>query len=332
MLQENNPFNPDIELSANSNFRILVSVIGYQSQGESIIIRCYDTAKDISLHCIVIDSYELGNRNITVELLKDDFNIKHIDVLCWTHPHLDHSKGLEELIETFCDNNTKFILPDYLYNKPSDLTIALNDEEKACVEKIFKHNESTKLSTSSIKVPSFGHVLIQHAQFSAIGEAPLSLNIYAITPIDSILEYYHWKDEHDIDPNELSVSLLVDINGYKLLFGADSINTHIDGTSPNLLEGCRFVKIPHHGSDTSDHLIDRIGNLDTACTTVYHIKKDLPLKSIIERYQKEKKADVYCTGSYEKCDEMYGVINYSIELSKYSYDVELINSACLLDK
>lgn len=330
MLKESNSLRPDIELSSNSNFRIIVSVIGYQSQGESIVIRCYDMAQESSLYCLVIDSYQFQDRNITKELLEKDYKIKHIDFLCWTHPHVDHSKGLEDLIKTFCDKRTSYILPEYLYNLQSDLCTSLTQEEQACVEAIFAQNAKTKLSALNTSVAPQGCNLIKTVRFSAIGDSPVVMKIYALTPINSILANYHRQNRHDVNPNELSVSLLIDIDGYKLFFGADAINAHIDAMK--IIGDCRFVKIPHHGSDTSSHLINHLSNLDMACTSVYHISKDLPLPEIVEKYKHEKKACVYCTGSYKKCKEEYGVITYTINIhdipdESIQYSIETTNSA-----
>lgn len=333
MLKESNSYRPEIELSSNSNFRIIVSVIGYQSQGESIVIRCYDNAKKQSIYCLVIDSYKLQDRNITKELLENDYQIRHIDFLCWTHPHIDHSKGLEDLIETFCDKHTIYILPEHFYNLPSDLSTNLTDEEKACVEAIFAQNAQTKLSASNISVSPQGYHLIRVIKFSAIGDAPIEMKIYALTPINSILAYYHKQNKHDVNPNELSVSLLIDIDGYKLFFGADAIDAHIDAINRSIIQNCRFVKIPHHGSDTSSHLVDYLTpTLDIACTSVYHIRKDLPLPEIVEQYKQEKGACVYCTGSYKKCEEEYGIITYTIKIHDESiqYEIEMMNSAQVL--
>lgn len=92
------------------------------------------------------------------------------------------------------------------------------------------------------------------------------------------------KGNHNVNKNELSISFIIDIDGYYLYFGGDTMNGHIDAINPAYLEQCRFVKIPHHSSDTSTNLLSYLPQeIDTACTTIFSAHK-LPKKLVLQEY------------------------------------------------
>ena len=137
---------------------------------------------------------------------------------------------------------------------------------------------------------------------------------WLVTPISSILANYVKKGNHNVNKNELSISFIIDIDGYYLYFGGDTMNGHIDAINPAYLEQCRFVKIPHHSSDTSTNLLSYLPQeIDTACTTIFSAHK-LPKKLVLQEYCNIGK--VFSTGSDNNKKYNYGVVEYEYDFSK----------------
>lgn len=316
-----------LNLSHPNNLRVVITIIGYRAQGESVIFRIVDGVE--TKYCLVVDCYKLKKRNVTLEFLEDKYKVSHIDMLCWSHPHIDHSRGLVELMERLCREKTEYVLPAHFYNKPNTDLITIRDKgEKVTIDEIFKINTMTKLSTTNVEVKAKNYNQLEYFSMVCAGIESIPVGIYALTPISSILGAHITSGVHNLDPNELSVSLLIDINGYKIFLGSDTIKNHISEMDISMLEGCKFVKIPHHGSSTSEELLNYLpAALDMACTTVYHIKRDLPEKSVIDRYK--DKGSVFCTGDYRKCHRHSGVVEFEISFNSehVEYNVVCYNTA-----
>lgn len=321
-----------IALKNIANLHIVVTLIGYRSQGESIIVRLVEG--DVTLYSLVVDCYSLHKRNITVELLRS-YHVSHINLLCWSHPHLDHSKGLDDILYGFCDNSTEYILPVYFNNGSNDIVTINNKGEKKFIDAIFLQNAKTKTSVTGISVKAMNFNQIENLKLCDFSNS-IPFTIKALTPISSRLEQYAHEDRHDVSINELSICLLVEIGDYKMLFSSDVTDEHIDNINPDILDGCRFVKIPHHGSKSSLSLLDVLPEeLDVAGVTVYHLRGDLPLREeVIEKYKNEKNCKVFCTSGYEKKNSpLYGYIEYDINLFEndfVNYKINCVNGAVML--
>lgn len=315
-----------LSISHPDNFRLVITVIGYRSQGESIIFRIVD--EDRTKYCLVVDCYKFRSRNVTLELLKGKYHVPCINMLCWTHPHIDHARGLSELMTELCNMDTEYILPAHFYDEPNRDLITIKDKkEKATVDEIFKINHITKLSATNVEVKANNYNQLESFVLM-YGTNPLSVKIYALTPISSILGDSVKAGVHDLNPNELSVSLLVDVEGYRIFLGADAIKNHIEKMDVSLFDGCKFVKIPHHGSSTSEELLNYLPpSIDIACSTVYHIKGDLPERSVIDKYK--AKGKVFCTGDYLKDKRHSGVLEFEVSFPNdtIEYNITCYNAA-----
>jgi len=96
----------------SGSLQIVIYLIGYSSQGESIIFSIEaDNGDNVKLFCAVIDSYEIANINKTIETI-DKLGYKKIDLLCWTHPDEDHSLGIDTLLSKYVDNNSIILIPE----------------------------------------------------------------------------------------------------------------------------------------------------------------------------------------------------------------------------
>lgn len=319
-------------ISSLSKLGVVVTIIGYRSQGESVIVRIVDRNNNgKTLYCLVVDCYCLKKINKTSELLAK-YGVQHVDLLCWTHPHLDHAKGLNVVLERYCDATTKYLIPQYfLNNKSNDIVVINNKDELAFIDEIFKQNKKTQASVNPISVCDGEFNLVADFDVFDYSEK-IHVKIQALTPIASILSQYAHSGEKANDINQLSITLFLLVGDYGLLLGGDTVEPHLSCINPSRLENCHFVKIPHHGSATSKNLLDLLpDDIHFAGTTVYHIRGNLPDKSLIQEYKKKKNCKVFCTSDYmKKKSQVYGYVECDIDLfgnQNIIYNVNCVNGA-----
>lgn len=312
-----------IPISSSSNLRVEVYLIGYKNLGESIVVLFIDIGDHSVKYSIVIDCYEYKRKNLTDHILRKN-KVSTLSLLCWTHPDLDHSLGLDHIITKYCKNSTKIIIPEHFYNLPDDIVTIRKKREKDAIDKIFKLNRIKKQTIATTSVPSQGNIIIEELCFSSFNK-DTRVKIYALTPISSILANHKRAGNRNINKNELSISILLAIDEYHMYFGGDTPNNHLEQINRSYLKNCRFVKIPHHCSYSSNLLIDTVDVgedlLDCACTTTYK-QHGLPNIDLLDKY--EKKFDrILCTGGVEHKDYDYGVIKFIYDFSKEDLNLEI---------
>ena len=304
----------EIPITSSGDLRVKIFVIGYKNQGESIIILFIDAGEEGCpvKYSIVIDCFKYSKRNITDEILRR-YSVDTISMLCWTHTDLDHSVDIDTLIKKYCKESTQILLPEHFYNEPSDIITINNKTLQGAVDKVFNLNRLKKRTVTNISVTDRGYSEIKSLKFAGVDKS-VFVSVNAVTPISSILANYVKKGNHNVNKNELSISFIIDIDGYYLYFGGDTMNGHIDAINPAYLEQCRFVKIPHHSSDTSTNLLSYLPQeIDTACTTIFSAHK-LPKKLVLQEYCNIGK--VFSTGSDNNKKYNYGVVEYEYDFSK----------------
>jgi ribonuclease BN (tRNA processing enzyme) len=94
----------------DENLIFEVHVIGYEKLGESIVL--FLKADDKIVFSGMIDCYEQGSINKSVEVLKEA-NCIRLDFVCLTHPHKDHVKGFQFVLDNYCDKDTVFRIPPF---------------------------------------------------------------------------------------------------------------------------------------------------------------------------------------------------------------------------
>lgn len=312
-----------------TKLKVKIIVIGYGLYGESTLVLLMN--EDVAFYAIVIDSYHYKHDKIknspyinkTIDLLVKN-GVKRLDVLCWTHPHDDHSKGIPRLIKKFCDSDTKILFPIYLEDNEKDI-VKYGDTSKQNLKSILRVNREHKGLATPIGVPDKGEENIDEFNVLDIYNSELvaCVRIDALTPISSMLTEYV-NEALCNDPNELSIALVIDVNGYSFYFGGDTTNKHINHSKQLKMSRCKFVKIPHHASKTAKDLVDYLPPmLDGVCTTVYKRgKADLPDNSVLRLYRPYG-ADIYSTNMHKRDDVAYGIIEYVYDFSMGIPEVEI---------
>lgn len=297
------------------DLEIRVFVIGYKKEGEAIVVLFRDKLKGKVFFSIAIDCYAYkgtmkSKRNLTDDILRK-YKVEKLSVLCWTHPHMDHSKDLLKIFHKYCRVSTRVIIPRYFNNSETDI-VSINDRKtKRVVESLFKLNALNKDVVDSASAPKEGYSIREEFSILSNDAQPKKVGIRILSPVDSIIEQYFKEKRKLEDLNGISVSLILDIDGYCMMFAGDTINDHIRLMKKDYLRDCHFVKTPHHTSKTGREMVFYLSkeNLDTACTTIYG--KSDPVDFIVDEY-KEKTDHFFSTGYNETAYQKtyFGVVEY----------------------
>lgn len=96
------------------------------------------------------------------------------------------------------------------------------------------------------------------------------LSFFFLTPIGRRTDRYSIKGDLLGNPNELSVSFFMSVDGYNFYFGGDTEKEHAEGIETEIIQDFRWIKVPHHCSLGGISIADRLGpKLDFAASTVY---------------------------------------------------------------
>lgn len=295
------------------NLRVKIYIIGYKTCGESILFLFVDSLNNNILFSLVVDSYEFANNNKTLELMSQ-LNLKQnkLDVLCWSHPDADHTKGLLSIIKQYCNEYTLILVPDKLNGFSSDC-IDYNKKDKDIVHAIFEYNKKKKQVFTSVSVAYKAKNICK--EFKIVDELDaLNITINALAPISPLLNDKVQRQISSIHKNDLSIVLDVDVNGaYHFLLCSDVEDNTISAMRQESLLNPVFIKIPHHTSTTSKTMLSAIMHAGLACTTIYS-RHDLPEEELLNSYL-DISDQVDCTGHKSADNEFnYGYVKYDFDL------------------
>ena len=286
-----------------NQIKVEVFTIGKDSNGEANILLFF--IDDTVEYSIVIDCCE-NDINIIKEKIFDKYNITRVDMICWTHPHLDHSKGIMKLLKDYSDKKTKVIFP-------SELEIVykcMNSEARKVYNYVTSITEKSRTDKGIYRNATQNTELeyITYVQTNGINN--FDFKIISLSPIPRRVLNMKNNCKHDLGKkcshnfNEYSIALIVEINKCFFLFTGDIENETIEEIEKyTKLDNVLFSKIPHHGSNTSTNLLE-VYDIDTCksmiCTTTALLKKNkfniLPNNEVLEEYKKIF-GNVFCTSS-----------------------------------
>lgn len=276
----------------------------------------------------MVDCYETEKYNITFELLKKNC-IESIDVFCWTHPHEDHSKGIEKLFEFF-GKKTKIIIPP---NIPIE-SLPEKMQEVYCNIMTINRNGTTRNGT--LVLTSDTKNLFSKSYIDSY-KRQIDVQIIGFTPISA--RVLNQTSNKEIDYNEFSIMTLLEINDIKLLLTGDVQKGTIEKfkIENEKIGYIDYLKAPHHSSKTSDKLLDIIetSSENSICATTIFKKYALPDKEVIEKFKKIFGCIICTNEAYfnnSKNVNDYGVARISIDLNTAEYTVETIGNAIRLER
>lgn len=294
-----------------------IHCMGKNPQGEGILI------------VIRKDNYVIYSALIDEYISKEIFEIEKIeklDLICWSHPHDDHSEGIKDVIKEYSSKQTKIVVPIGITNFKKYMTKKCKKTYRL-INKINRHNK--KRNGEYIEVQQYS-LLLENTYIDNCGRE-LSINIRTIAPVSKRVN--NMKNSKSCDMNELSICLLVSINHANFLFTSD-INNYIIGDmeiDKKKFENIVYYKIPHHGSNGSNNLLSYIPQSDNnriAVSTIYskNGQDKTPNLELLNRYI-NKGLMVFCTDkNYIKGKEKdvgYGIVSTRINISNCNNDEKL---------
>lgn len=303
-------------VSSCYNLLLKIYVIGFKNMGESILILFLDTKESNKVvFSLLIDCYKAYGLNVVEEIL-NEYNLgrdnQPINVICWSHPHMDHSKGLYDVIWKYSSPKTKIIIPfgiDGAFYQLKDLTKTEKQNLKKINELIPRYNYRLAHHSADIKYKR------ELEMFKVEGHdgTNVKVRIYSIAPHDEFL-YKKIQKKEFLDTNDFSLVTYMEVGAYKFLLTGDVKNDTIDNLDDECMDGLNFIKIPHHTSMTSNHMLKYmdISNKTLGCTTSYKRNGILPDLELLDMY-KEKCAQINCTGM-SKGKYKYGYVEYTFDL------------------
>ena len=264
-----------------------IYLIGYPTEGESIVC-CLKTDSDVSsfLFVGVIDCYRNKQCNYTIKLLKN-LKIPKLDLLCWTHPDLDHSLGIDELLQEYVDSNTVVSIPTSLLNYRKKF----NEVSQKSCQIILNRLKQRKRENKILLQTTCNNTEVYERDYLDINQdKSYSLRIKALAPASSMIE--NLLNRKAIENNIFSIALCLQFDMLNVLFTGDIQNNAIRALKNiwDLPDNFHYIKIPHHGSSSSSELIKFLASQkkptfmgNFACSTVFS-KAHLPEKEILREY------------------------------------------------
>lgn len=305
-----------------SMLSLKIFIVGYPEQGESVL--CLLMEEQRVIFSFVVDSFSLNNgaTHIVCDLLAE-FKAQKINKFIWTHPDFDHSIGIEQLLDLYDINREADIYIsegvinslDILKSHACEVYNYLNKYYNTCTKynlnkvSIFK-GENRSLQVVEILEMSSGRVITCNLQFIA----PLSSKVIR-------QEFNKTKDY-----NAMSIMFILSLNKINYLFCGDIEDSTLVHINKSFFKNTKFVKIPHHGSNTSLKLVEylRINTIkDAVAVSTVFKAKNLPMESVIDCYKPICQC-LYCTSSGDK---NFGYVQLDYDILKGDFVPKLVGNA-----
>ena len=320
----------------DSELEFEINLIGYKSCGESIVF--FLKADKSIIYSGIVDCYEVDATNMAAILLKDN-HVNSVDFLCWTHPHEDHTMGMENILGQFCNSSTEVWIPPFVLSDIEKLPTKTIKLYKTLFEKI----RIKQRNSISIREVSDTKLLYRTLCLGNCNPSPILFEIKSFAPDSSLLNDMKINERFN-NTNVYSIGLIINIGHYCMLLSGDVENqtlSHIPEFNFEEYKFIDYIKIPHHGSKGSDALMKKFVNLcdyspSVAATTVYRQHK-LPNQEILELYKGYKGIELYSTGSivnFEKEKKQYGIIRTTfdvLEKRKFCIETHLYGNAISIE-
>ncbi len=320
-----------VTLTQEDKLHIALYHVGYSMQGESSIFILYTENRKI-IYSIVIDCYEEKQLNITDEILKEWGMEQKLDVLVWTHPHDDHSLGIDKIIKKYCNPDSLI----YLANVFSDW----KKYSSICQKNIRFLNALNygKRASRRWKINSLVHFPEVMDQIEFNGQTSMrKLVIQCVAPFTYVGGMQGVNKTFDENKLGIACALTITMENCYLnfLFSADMEKMTIEALLEEADEGIprvyNYIKIPHHGSRDALNLKeffqqqDDVKKSEFASASVY-TGKGLPDEFVLKSY-KDIAEEVACTSNIDKKAYGIGVIRQDYNLTEYVTKTDYFGTA-----
>ena len=321
---------PPIQIEDCSKVELHIHVLGYFPKGESILIVLWDGNDNTVLRSILVDCYERDGKNIINKVLdKYGLDSKKLDYIVWTHPDLDHSLGMHKIIRSYSSKCTQILLPAGFKR---ELFKSIKSELMKVALTVFKKSRQDKESVVPVSTSGIftnGPTISDRYQDGITDGFNFSIEILAPFSESS----FRWTEVlNSFNKNDISIAFNIHFGNYRFLFGGDAMNYALTKIDEERMVNTMFVKIPHHGSHTSDKLPTILQNIDikafkrkiTAVTTTFVGQvTNLPDTSVLDQYKCISRKILH-TNKNAKGHNNYGICSlkykYNSRVPDYNYE------------
>lgn len=286
---------PPIQIEDCSKVELHIHVLGYFPQGESILIILWDDYDKCVLRSIMVDCYEKSGRNEMNRFLnKYKLDTNKLDYLIWTHPDLDHSLGIPRIVKNYSNQKTKILIPAGFKNELfKNRSTNLYKSAFSVLQKSIKDKEGV-ISVATSGLYSKAPTILDKYQDGINDGFNFSIEILAPFSEDS----FRWTNVMKyFNKNDISIAFNIRFGPYRFFFGGDTMNYAITKIDEDRMIDTMFIKIPHHGSSTSDSLPNchkniltnskkKFKRVVTAVTTMFeNHPTHLPDNIVLDKYK-----------------------------------------------
>ena len=319
-----------IYIKSLQNLQLHVHVIGYYPLGECILIVLYDKADNVVVKSILVDCYvgNIGKDQLSKKL--NEYGISSdnpLDMIIWTHPDQDHSKGIGIIAQQFTGKNTYMVLPDgFSFKMPWKAGIISSIQLLLARGRTGFTMERVNTSTHRKNPDEY-----MSLQFDDGVMKPIECSIEILTPNGAqVIRKVDGKKK--LHNNDISISMIVHCGDLDLYLGGDVENDAIKVVPDYKMSKVCFVKIPHHASDTSIELCDVINRNNelkksnneylidiTAVSTCYQLGRNrLPQEEVLRIYKSFTK-EIYLTDNKQQRVDGYGICSFVYDVVAKEY-------------
>ena len=295
------------------NVTVDIHVIGKYPQWESVIFIL--NINEIPEYCLVVD-YCDENLYLIKQKIFSKYNISNINLLCWSHPHQDHSIGIQELAKEYCNKNTNILLPIGLENVSNKFDTYI----KSTYDYFSKINKNRTQIHGIVRYAS-EYKQIEKIKYQGI-KNKVDLYIETYSPIDKRIN--NIRNLIIPNMNDYSILMSITVNDRIIIFASDIEDNSINDIINNceIFENVIFVKIPHHGSISSKKMLNAINTSleNTICVSTIYANNGRdcsPNPHILKEYKRTCNK-VFCTSSkYVKninTNKDYGIVSVRMKI------------------
>lgn len=300
-----------------------VNVIGYHEQGESIVF--FIKADGHVVYTGLVDCYRTKEQNIVRKVLEEE-QVKKIDFICWTHPHDDHTMGLDEIWDQYCTKDTCFCCTDITKAK-ADL---YSDSAMAVFQNMLEVQQKTR-KRKKTRIKYLKDATQAERLRCVRNNVQYEFRIHSFAPNSAMLGERIVGDK-DAQGNVYSIGLFLFFGEYSIMLAGDVENPVMRRIDEGDVEyPVDYIKIPHHGSISADFLPDKLNKLgikppNIATTTLFR-KQQLPRTEVVDKYFKWGCREVYATDNIEdplayECG--YGIIKTTFDILEKNEYIETV--------
>lgn len=305
----------------NKNLVIETYIIGYKNEGESILF-FIRVDGGISFSGLV-DCFQVDGVNKVKDILAEN-SICKLDFICWTHPDLDHSKGMKEILNEYVSAKTQIWIPEGVDVRDIKCSKEVKDLFSYLKECVVKEDAEFNVYSASDQKD----LLYYNSICFQRGMDRYPLKLFSYTPNSKIIRKQTYMDK--FKKNDRSIFFVLGLGDVRIFLTGDIEDDTIERIPRGIFgEHIHIMKIPHHGSDSSVKMLELGWNeCDIACSTVYRKGTNLPVESIMKQYSENAK-HLLCTGKVdrEKEKEQYGMVKIMTDVIKNEYSINIEGNA-----